>query len=164
MNNDNLNSKEYWDHRFETDWEAMHGREQSQFFAKLALEHLPSWFFTLARTQEFTFCDWGCAEGDGTKVLSSYFGPDRVCGIDFSEKAIEKARNLYNDLQFLVEDWLAETGRKTSYDVVFSSNTLEHFRRPYDILSRLLERAGKCVVLLLPFREYDLHPEHYHTF
>ena len=45
MNNDNLNSKEYWDHRFETDWEAMHGREQSQFFAKLALEHFPSWFF-----------------------------------------------------------------------------------------------------------------------
>ena len=71
MNNDHLNSKEYWDHRFEADWEAMHGREQSHFFAKLALEHLPSWFFTLARTQEFTFCDWGCAEGDGTEVLCS---------------------------------------------------------------------------------------------
>ena len=164
MNNDNLNSKEYWDHRFETDWEAMHGREQSQFFARLALEHLPSWFFTLARTQEFTFCDWGCAEGDGTKVLSSYFGPDRVCGIDFSAKAIEKARRFYTDIQFVVEDWLTDTESKTCYDVVFSSNTLEHFRRPYEVLNRLLGRAGKCVVLLLPFREYDLHPEHYHTF
>lgn len=164
MENDNRNSKEYWDHRFETDWEAMHGREQSRFFARLALEHLPSWFFTLARTHGFTFCDWGCAEGDGTDVLAGYFGRNRVCGIDFSEKAVEKARSLYHDIQFLAEDWLTENPAGKPYDVVFSSNTLEHFNRPYEVLHRLLRRAEKCVVLLLPFREFDRQPEHDHTF
>jgi hypothetical protein len=163
MNDNNLNSKEYWDHRFQTDWEAMHGREQSRFFARLALENLPSWFLTLARAHGFTFCDWGCAEGDGTDVLASYFGRDRVCGIDFSEKGVEKARGLYQDLQFLAEDWLMQNGEKP-YDVVFSSNTLEHFKRPYDVLRCLLRRAGKCVVLLLPYREFNRHPEHDHTF
>jgi hypothetical protein len=34
--------------------------------------------------------------------------------------------------------------------VVFSSNTLEHFRRPYEVLHTLLAHANKCVVLLLP--------------
>ena len=164
MNENRMNSKEYWDHRFQSDWEALHGREQSRFFARLALEHLPAWFFTLARTHGFTFCDWGCAEGDGTDVLAGYFGRDRVCGIDFSEKAVEKARNLYQDVQFLVEDWLTENPPGKSYDVVFSSNTLEHFKRPYEALHCLLNRAEKCVVLLLPYREFDRQPEHDHTF
>ncbi|HKU51112.1 MAG TPA: hypothetical protein VJQ25_01490, partial [Nitrospira sp.] len=71
MDDQHVNSKEYWDRRFRLDWEAMQGREQSRFFAKVALEHLPPWFFTLARAQRLTFCDWGCAQGDGTDVLGS---------------------------------------------------------------------------------------------
>jgi len=164
MDHTHVNSKEYWEHRFQMDWEAMQGREQSRFFAKLALDHLPSWFFTLARVQRFTFCDWGCAEGDGTDVLGSYFGRDRVYGIDFSETAVEKARNRYKDLEFLREDWLTESVASKSYDVVFSSNTLEHFKRPYEVLRSLLTRADKCVVLLLPYREFERQLEHNYTF
>ncbi len=164
MEEQHLNSKEYWDHRFQVDWEAMQGREQSRFFAKLAMEHLPSWLLTLARVQRFTFCDWGCAEGDGTDVLGSYFGRDRVCGIDFSRTAVEKARGLYEDLEFQVEDWLKEGAADKSYDVVFSSNTLEHFRRPYEVLHTLLAHANKCVVLLLPYREFERQFEHAYTF
>ena len=164
MDEQHVNSRGYWDRRFALDWEASQGREQSRFFAKLALEHLPAWFFTLARAQRLTFCDWGCAEGDGTDVLGSYFGRDRVCGIDFSNNAVEKARSRYLDLEFLAEEWLTEGASNKTYDVVFSSNTLEHFKRPYEVLHRLSMHADKCIVLLLPYREFDRLIEHEYTF
>ena len=164
MNDSHMNSREYWNHRFQSDWESMQGREQSQFFARLALEHLPAWFVTLAKAHRFTFCDWGCAQGDGTDVLATYFGRERVSGVDFSERAVEKARSVYPDITFVVEDWLTEGPPKKLYDVVFSSNTLEHFQRASQVLHRLVGRANRCVVLLLPFREFDRQPEHNQTF
>lgn len=164
MNTEALNSKAYWEQRFDTDWETLQGCEQSRFFARLAVENLPGWFKRLAVSQKLTFCDWGCAEGDGTDVLASFFGRDHLSGVDFSEKAVEKAQRHYGDLVFKAEDWLTANGTATRYDVVFSSNTLEHFQRPYDVLARIAEHADKFIVLLLPYREFDRHPEHYHTF
>ena len=164
MEEQHLNSKEYWDHLFQVDWEEMQGREHSRYFAKMAMEHLPSWLLTLARLQRFTLCDWGCAEGDGTDVLGSYFGRDRVCGIDFSRTAVEKARGLYEDLEFRVEDWLKEGAADKSYDVVFSSNTLEHFGDPWKVLKRLAKFAKSALVILVPYHEFNRHVEHEYTF
>ena len=47
MSKDNIrfsiNSREYWDDRFEGDWEDMQGKEQTAFFAEVALRLMPSW-------------------------------------------------------------------------------------------------------------------------
>lgn len=159
-----INDKQYWDLRFETDWDESQGRQQSRYFARLALDNLPSWFLQLARSQRMTICDWGCAEGDGTDVLAGYFGPESVSGIDFSDAAIRKAASFYPQVRFLVEDWMTPAAPSHQYDVVFSSNTLEHFHDPNSALRRLMSAASKCVVLLLPYREFERHPEHHHTF
>lgn len=164
MSDIEINDKAYWDNRFQTDWESNHGREQSRFFGQLAVAQLPSWFSQLVRAQKLTICDWGCAEGDGTDVLSGLFGPELVSGVDFSAEAIERARSAYPHIRFSVEDWVESPAPEAAYDVVFSSNTLEHFHNPVATLERLLPAARKCVALLLPFREMERHPEHYHTF
>ena len=164
MNSESFNSKDHWNRRFETDWEEFRGREQSRFFARLALDNLPSWFTTLALSRRFRFCDWGCAQGDGTDVLAAIYGRESVSGIDFSEKAIELARINYPNLLFKMEDWLSEQKTTPCFDVVFSSNTLEHFQQPFEVLSRLADHADKFVVLLLPYREFERHQEHQYTF
>ena len=43
MSEMDINSHEYWNGRFERDWESNLGREQSRFFAKVALDNLPVW-------------------------------------------------------------------------------------------------------------------------
>ncbi|MBU9548144.1 glycosyltransferase [Burkholderia multivorans] len=164
MNDIEINSKEYWDMRFRTDWESNSGREQSRYFARLAVDHFPDWLIQIARAKQLTWCDWGCAEGDGTDVLAELLGGDRLCGIDFSAPAIEQAQRAYPHITFHVEDWLAQNEPRCLYDIVFSSNTLEHFHDPGATLRRVLLRARECVVLLLPYREFDRHPEHHHTF
>ncbi|WP_011583004.1 MULTISPECIES: methyltransferase domain-containing protein [Chelativorans] len=159
-----VNSRQYWDKRFRSDWDAKMGRQQSRYFAQLAIEHLPSWLAQEIREQKLTICDWGCAEGDGTDILAGQFGRELVTGVDFSSEAIERAQAEYPHLTFSVEDWIENDSPEGVYDIVFSSNTLEHFREPHVPLLHLMSAARKCVALLLPYRELDRHHEHFYTF
>lgn len=159
-----INSQSYWDDRFATDWESCEGREQSRFFAQLAIEYLPAWFKRAVAAEGMAICDWGCAEGDGTDILATSFGREKVTGVDFSEIAIQRARELHSDLEFKKEDWLSDEVENQQYDVVFSSNTLEHFYRPNEILEKLGQFAKKMIVLALPYREFERIEEHHHTF
>lgn len=164
MSYSDINSHEYWNGRFDTDWESNKGQEQSRFFAKVALENLPSWLRTTAVQGNWKVCDWGCAQGDGTDVLGSYFARDRVTGIDFAESAVKTARENYPSVRFEAQDWLASDGVDEKFDLVFSSNTLEHFTDPFDVLSKLFLRTERCVILALPYRELNRISEHFFTF
>jgi SAM-dependent methyltransferase len=164
-----INSKAYWDRRFLEDWDSNFGREQSRFFATLAVKAMPNWLIGAARTNGWSVCDWGCAEGDGTQVLADTFPDNLMTGIDFSQSAIAVARERYGSAYF-AEDWLAtEASYKSdapvsTWDMVFSSNTLEHFANPDMVLRNLCDHATKCVVLLVPYKEVERHPEHAVTF
>ncbi|WP_144631440.1 class I SAM-dependent methyltransferase [Bordetella genomosp. 13] len=160
-----INSREYWNGRFDADWEVNQGKEQSRFFSNVAYENLPSWLVQQQKQDGWTLCDWGCAQGDGTDVLAGLFGPQNVTGVDFADSAIQKARQAYPAIRFEAQDWLAQDAQVSdTFDIVFSSNTLEHFTRPYDVLPRLMARARRCVTLALPFLERDRIDEHFFSF
>lgn len=158
----NVNSELYWDKRFKEDWEVKGGEEQSTFFGKLAVENFPEWFTRITRKEQYSICDWGCAEGAGTNVLKGFFSNNKIVGVDFSIEAIRRAKIKYPDIAFEVKDFLKEAG--SSFDILFSSNTLEHFEAPWEVFDKLLKHANKFVVLLLPFREYERIPEHFVSF
>jgi SAM-dependent methyltransferase len=160
-----VNSKAYWDERFgssQGDWDTYAGTEQTAFFGRLALEHTPGAFFDWVRGRGWSLCDWGCALGQATRMLAERLGSEaRVEGVDFSPTAIERANELNPGVGFRVAD-LDALGE---YDVIFSSNTLEHFEHPHTILARLSAAARHAVVLLLPFDEREpRHPEHLASF
>ncbi len=163
---DSLNSKEYWDQRFASgDWESKFGRDQSRFFARIAVENLPEWFKHHIIANRLGICDWGCAEGDGTDILASHFGREQIQGVDFSRFAIQKAQQYYPELIFKFEDWLTmEAPDHPPYDVIFSSNTLEHFSNPLAIFQTIAAYAKQIVALIVPFEEYERVAEHQHTF
>jgi GT2 family glycosyltransferase/SAM-dependent methyltransferase/glycosyltransferase involved in cell wall biosynthesis len=160
-----INAQGYWDRRFQEDWEAFAGPRQSRFFASLAIENLPSWIFTEVRRSGLSVADWGCAQGDGTELIASCVGSSHVTGIDFAETAIAQARERYPNVRFEQLDWLREGEEGTrDYDIVFSSNTLEHFHEPLDVLERIACHASKAVLLAVPYRELDRHEEHFVSF
>lgn len=162
---DTINSNSYWNVRFAENWEPCQGPAQSRFFARLAIENLPRWLIDQLKRKPLSFCDWGCAQGDGTDVWASYIDSERITGIDFSPIAVEQAGQRYPAIRFLNQNWLeAQQDELPVFDVVFSSNTLEHFHRPYAVLKTLCSRATKALVLALPYREIDRHHEHFFTF
>ena len=165
MNNlDNINSDMYWDTRFSEDWEACEGPRQSRFFAKIAIEQLPKWLLDQLKQQSLTLGDWGCAQGDGTEVWTNYIDASQLVGIDFSSVAIQQAAQRYPAIRFLNEDWLVKNNEGVVLDIVFSSNTLEHFHQPYETLLAISSHAKKAIVLALPYKEIDRIDEHFYSF
>ncbi|MBY0573180.1 MAG: methyltransferase domain-containing protein [Undibacterium sp.] len=160
-----INSNHYWNQRFATDWSACQGPQQSRFFSRIAIANLPAWFCTELRRQALSLADWGCAQGDGCDVWSAYIDPQQITGIDFSDVAISHAKQNYPKLSFLEENWLQPTQHEhRQFDVVFSSNTLEHFHQPHTVLAAISARANKAVVLALPYRELERGEEHFYSF
>jgi teichuronic acid biosynthesis glycosyltransferase TuaH len=156
-----VNTKAYWEKRFREDWDACGGPQQTRWFAQLALQLMPSWVVQDIRESRATVCDWGCAEGDGVAVLADAFPASPVVGADISEVAIATARKRYPHLEFEAVDLLTSLRR---FDVVFSSNTLEHFQEPHLILRRLARRVSRYLILLIPFQEREPMPEHFCVF
>ncbi len=159
------NSNAYWDNRFSQNWDMCSGPKQSRFFARITLGNIPSWFIEQIRHQYLTLVDWGCAQGDGTDVWRSHINSNLLFGVDFSLVAIERAQSRYPTIKFICENWLdSGTCIDTPFDILFSSNTLEHFHKPFEVLDTLSSRAKKAIVLALPYKELDRIDEHFFSF
>lgn len=156
-----INNKTYWDNRFQSDWDARQGPEQSRFFARLAIEMLPVWLRHELLNDGLIVCDWGCAEGDGTAVLAELIGSEKIVGIDFSDVAVQTARHRYPLIRFECDD--LQTAER-QFDVVFTSNVLEHFTRPFNVLANVGQCAARYLIALVPFAEETLIPEHLFRF
>lgn len=157
-----VNSREYWEGRFATDWRDYSGPSQSVMFAQVAVRMLPDWLIADISSRRMHVVDVGCAEGEAVPLLSKRLGEGvQVTGIDFSEKAIELARAKFPDYQFVVGD---ANDLKDKVDAIFCSNVLEHFQNPDIVLASLAGTASEHVILLIPFWEFPRHEEHFVTF
>ena len=155
-----INSKEYWDKRFASgDWEDKGGNRQTLYFYELLYNLLPQHLLKEFNHSDkhYTMADVGCAEGDGTKFLSEKFFNAKITGIDIAESAIKKAKSLYPDTSF-------SSSLDKKYDIIISSNVLEHFENPFEHLNLLFEHASQYVIIIVPFEEYNRVPEHFYTF
>ncbi|MCD2511084.1 glycosyltransferase [Comamonas endophytica] len=165
QDNPDINSNTYWNHRFSTDWETCDGPRQSRFFARLAIENMPAWLFQQIRIQALSVADWGCAQGDGTDYLGSHIPCEQLAGVDFSETAVQQAAGRYPAIRFLSENWVdSQAPQAEQFDMVFSSNTLEHFHNPWKTLDSLITRTRKCLILMLPYGEINRITEHFYSF
>ncbi|MBQ7959785.1 MAG: glycosyltransferase [Clostridia bacterium] len=157
-----INSGEYWEERFASgDWDKNEGREQSIFFYEVAVKNFPHWLGEDAKKNCLSVCDLGCAEGEGAEVLGKYFENSHITGTDISEAALEIARKRYPKHSFVKDD---VNNFKSEYDIIFSSNTLEHFENGGELLKKLMKNSRKYFVVLLPFREFERIDEHFYTF
>lgn len=152
-----INSNQYWNDLFEKEDQTQKRTEQTNFFVNLAINNLPAWIIEDIRDNNLSICDVGCAEGTGTQILQESFQNSNVSGVDFSEKAIEIARKSHKNCRFNVADVKSMSQK---YDVIFSSNVLEHFYDSSKVMRHLVSCAESYCILLLPFREYYTCPEH----
>ncbi len=157
-----INSGDYWEERFSSgDWDKSEGREQSIFFYELAVNNFPKWLGEDANKNRLSVCDIGCAEGEGVNVLGTYFVSSDITGTDISESALEIAGKRYPKYKFVKED---VNNFQSEFDIVFSSNTLEHFENGGELMNKLMKNSRKYFIALLPFREFDRIDEHFFTF
>lgn len=159
-----INSKEYWDYRFENNWEYHGGKEQTAGFMDILIANLPQEIL-LYFNQSVSILDWGCAEGQGVDLLSKTFTASNVTGLDVSEIAIQKSKLNYPDYDF-IQGYLNPDIHK--FDAIITSNCLEHFDEPFEWVYKILECTNKYFIVLVPFEENipkeDLSHEHKYSF
>ncbi|SOC34971.1 methyltransferase domain-containing protein [Ureibacillus acetophenoni] len=154
-----VNSIQYWNTKFETKWELNRGPEQTTFFYEVLLKNLPVKIKNRIKYEKMSICDIGCALGDGVNKISEYFTSNLLTGIDFSEEAIKKAKKKYPHIDFECQDILRV---KQNFDVIISSNTLEHFKNPLHITRYLTEITNNFLIILIPFQENEVNRDKEH--
>ena len=141
-----INSKEWWNQEFRVNWcIGINGIDQTRFFMKRILE-------SIKFTKGTTVLDWGCAFGQGVDVLNKngYLAE----GYDFSEIAIKFSKKIYPQYTFM-----SKIPDKT-YDIVISSNCLEHFEEPEEQLKEIMKLSHNLVVIMTPYNQppCQVHP------
>jgi trans-aconitate methyltransferase len=158
-----LNTKEYWDCRFKTsDWQNNHGDEQTLHFYTLLVNCLPEDIQNEINSNQYSVVDFGCAQGEGTEFFAISFPKSHVTGVDISNEGIEIAKRKNKKADFLATDL---TQSQDKWDVLISSNTLEHFYEPWNILNKLSSKIAKYLIILVPFEQPDIpNHEHFYSF
>lgn len=161
-----INSQKYWDNRFGTDWKDYSGNEQTKYFATILNETLPDWIVREINENRDNICDLGCAEGDALPIYRTKFLNAEIYGEDFSQQAIEIAKENYPEFNYKVSNILKPEQEK-KYEVVICSNVVEHFKDTYNVLKNICERATKYAIILIPYREtlgqIEEHERVFHT-
>lgn len=157
-----INSTPYWDSRFATDWEERNGPAQTAFFAFVASSMLPEWLKADINARALGVNDLGCAEGSALPYLARIFDRSKLTGSDVSAVAIDMARERHPEFGFSVIG--VDPTLKT--DVVFCSNTIEHFEDWQAKLNEFALTASEHIIVIAPFREPEegRFSEHFASF
>ena len=152
---DNINTYEFWENKYANSWETNCGRNQTREFIKALLFHLP--YIVKDDICDKSICDTSSALGDGVDEIVKEFPNAKVYGVEFSDVALNKANIYYPDYVFHKE-------LNNKYYALISSNTLEHFDHPIEILKQYLDYAKRYMIVLVPVNEevykYDKLGEH----
>lgn len=153
-----INSREYWEDKFASGrWKQLRCHHYNIDFYRYAVELAPWWLVEEIRSEAMSICDVCSAEGHGLPVLRAAFPENPLFGMDFSSSAIAHARAQFPDYTFIVDDFMHTTHQ---YDVVFCSNTLEHFVDYEAAMRKMAGMAKRYLLLLVPFEEAKLKGEH----
>jgi hypothetical protein len=157
-----MNTEEYWENRFKTDWKSNFGPEQTLLHYTIFIDYLPDWIKRTISENRYSICDMGCGMGEGVNEVHKVFPQSEVYGMDFSDSAIESASDNYQDenITFFKGDIL---NIDYDFDVITTLHTLEHFSNPFEICENLSNHC-KYLIITVPFRERDLWKEHEFSF
>lgn len=123
--------------------------------------HLSIYQFAIPYSQGRTVLDAGAGAGYGAHFLATH-GAKQVTGVDASAKAVAFSREHFQHPNLTYQVMNLEELRGfdgDSFDLVFSSNTLEHLRSVPDFLRQvcdLLRGSGALIVAVPPILNEEL--------
>ncbi len=148
---ENINTKEYWETRFETNSWGESGNRQTREYAKANVEHM-----SLNKNFDGSILDFGCALGDAIPVYNTAFPNASISGIDISESAIIKCKKQYGNI---AKFYSGDYNSIMKNDIIIASHVMEHITDDRIIVNELLSKC-KEIFIFVPFRENPLYREH----
>ena len=86
-----------------------------------------------------TILDLGCGPGNSTKVLKDKFPNAKVIGADNSDEMLEKARQLYPEIEFIHLDASGDFHEVSGkFDIIFSNACIQWIPNHHSLLPKLM--------------------------
>lgn len=152
-----MGAVEYWNNLYRDNMPACSRRIyalSSDFIAEM--QNIPSKivdYFNLGSK----YLEFGCGTGELCKLLRIWRGHGSFIGVDIASSAIKYARVHnsgpgieYWNVNLIDDDKILNAYGK--FDMVISSNTLEHFKKPFPVIDKLLT-YGEFLLLLVPYND-----------
>jgi len=141
----NINTKDYWEHRFATgDWEAKLGCQQTILFAKdnVRLMKIPLCF-------SGRILDFGCGLGDAMPVYREYFQHASLIGVDMTQAAILKCKEKYSAIAHFIQ---CDYNQVPEADVIIACAVFEHLSNQMEVARHLLTRCDDLYIVV-PYKQ-----------
>lgn len=95
--------------------------------------------------------DVGCGSGNSTHQLKKRWPNSEIIGIDNSKAMIEKARSLYDDTKFILQDVTDDLSALGKFDIIFSNAAIQRIPDHENLIKSLynsLEDKGVLSIQL----------------
>ena len=95
--------------------------------------------------------DVGCGSGNSTHELKKIWPNAEIIGIDNSKAMIEKARSLYDDTRFILQDATEDLSYLGKFDIIFSNASIQRIPDHENLIKSLydlLEDNGVLAIQL----------------
>jgi len=152
-------NREWFTQRYEFTSRGVYFPHQPAYGFSRWEEHIQDYFRTyhilrLLEEIEFkSFLDVGCAEGYLVNIVQKLFKADTFA-IDIAPSGIKRANELYG-VSGAAADAVRLPFADKSFDVVLSSETLEHVANPKAVIDELVRVARHYVILSTPAARND---------
>lgn len=134
-----MNTVNYWNARFRSNWVSSNGRLQTALFA--------TGFALLNEDLEAaSILDYGCGCGDSLPVLKMKYPDASLYFYDFSKEAMTYAHKFYSEIAKPIM-----VPSQDKYDLVYCSNVIEHVPDHIEFCRQLIELSKKYVVIQAPY-------------
>ncbi len=94
--------------------------------------------------------DAGCGEGFITNLIFSNIANVEVVGLEYTDEALEIARNLNKEITYIQGDIYQMPFQKKTFDIVLCTEVLEHLSTPADALKELIRVTDSYLLLTVP--------------
>jgi SAM-dependent methyltransferase len=128
------------------DWERKNGPYTTRRFAECFVENIK-----IPLRSNFAFLDFGCALGQGLRVIQKNYPNARLYGCDFSKVAIERCKKLHSSVAEFFVSSFDDFDRE--FDVIYCSNVLEHIENHVEIVRELITYC-KILYVMTPYMEH----------
>lgn len=135
----NPNTEKYWDNKF---------RNSKWADPKNITNRLKGYNFLmniLPRDRRFSLLGIGCAFGYGLNLIRENFPLAKLYGLDLSEVAIGRAKEMYSGIEFEHKD-IQNYEFPRKYDYIVLTRTLEHLTEPFAIIDKCLEYTESVII------------------
>lgn len=158
------NSKQYWNFRLKYAWTFVSGPFQTLLFAASA--------FANSKIKDLkinSVLDYGCGTGDSSIVFKIFFKKAKIYLYDLSDSGAKSGLVKYSRF---IEVYSIK--KKIKYDLVYSSNVIEHVSDVKIIVESMIKLSKKYILIQCPWKEFhplnykkispkNPHGEHVHT-